>query len=79
MIRADPRANRSCCPAFGAPLAAAAEIRRSWHLIRSGEWLGCRGEFATVRRSCGEERLLLWTVQMTVLWARAASPSCVAA
>ena len=64
MVRADIRADDYRCRACGAPLADAPVVRRSWRVIRSGEWIGSRGEFVTVRCGCGERRRMLWTVDM---------------
>jgi hypothetical protein len=64
MIRMDLRADGARCRACGAPLADAPVIRRSFRLLRSGEWIGSRGEFVTLRCGCGERRRILWSVFM---------------
>ena len=64
MVRADLRPDDYGCRACGAPLADAPVLRRSWRVIRSGEWIGSQGEFATVRCGGGERRRMLRIVEM---------------
>ena len=72
MISADLRSNGERCVCCGALLADAPVLSRSWHLIRSGEWIGSRGEYVTLRCGCGRQARLLWTVNMAPQHERAA-------
>lgn len=60
------------CHTCGRPLDDAAEVRRNWRLLRSGEHIGGTGEFRTYRCPCGERRRLLHTVWMPPYRGRAA-------
>lgn len=64
MIRSDLRADRDCCYSCGALLANAPVFSRSWCKIRSGEWIGSRGEYVTLRCGCGRRVRLLWAVNI---------------
>lgn len=72
MIQADLRADGGGCRACGAPLANAHVLSRSWCKIRSGEWIGDRGEYVTLRCACGRTTRLLWAVSMAPWHERAA-------
>lgn len=64
MIRAELRSDGDRCYGCSAPLSDATVLSRSWCKIRSGEWIGDRGEYATLQCRCGQKVRLLWAVNM---------------
>ena len=64
MIRAELRSDGHRCYDCGAPLAGARVLSRSWRKIRSGEWIGSRGEFVTLACACRSRVRMLWGVSM---------------
>jgi hypothetical protein len=66
------RRHPGCCPRCGAPLDAERVVRRSWRLIRSGEYIGGTGEYRTYRCPCGATRRELHAVWMPRYRGRAA-------
>ena len=65
MVRAELRANAGRCYGCGASLAAAHLVRRSWRKIRSGDWIGSRGEYVTLVCVCGRRIRLMRAVNMS--------------
>jgi predicted DNA-binding transcriptional regulator AlpA len=57
---------------IGRPLDERRIVRRTWRKIRSGEWIGSRGEFRVLACECGAERGVLWSVDMAPWPGRAA-------
>ncbi len=72
MIRAELRSDGNRCFTCNASLGDATVISRSWCKIRSGEWIGDRGEYVTLRCGCGRKVRLLWAVNMEPWQGRAA-------
>lgn len=63
-LRTELRDGREMCDC-GCPLSQATEIKRSYRLIRWGEFQGSRGEFLLLRcAQCRREARILWSVTM---------------
>ncbi len=58
------RRNPGACIVCARPLEEAELVCRAVRTLRSGEWIGGRGEYRTYRCDCGTLRRVLHSVQM---------------
>ena len=64
MIRAEPRSDAGTCHTCARPLEFAQVVSRRYRKLRSGDWIGSRGESETRVCVCGRRIRLMRAVNL---------------